>query len=301
MKQRFLGLSGVTLTFAAAMLGCGDVPQNGPDGSPAPDSRTPDADAAIDGPEGPWNPGKLPGIALWLAADTGVTTNNSRVSTWADRSGNNNNAAQSVSARQPTLVTGVVNGQPVIRFDGTDDALQVNDSATLHFATDDFTIAVVAGFQNPTANVPYPYAALVSKQVVASPYRGPSLWANYPVPSVSTTLGLQLSGEAGYHVPSSSDGYNDGGFRLYSGRRTGGTHLEVRVDGVSEGATDAPTALDISATGEPLFVGGHVTTGNDVIQALLGDMAEVVAVHGPISEDDLAKLEAYLKAKYALH
>src|SRR5262245_40330762 len=140
MFERFL-----IAAAATAVVGCGSLPPADPDSGTGSDARTPDArtpDAGTsDAPDpGPWNPGKLPNLALWLVADTGVTTNNSRVTTWADRSGNNNNAAQSVIARQPTLVTGVVNGQPVVRFDGTDDALQVTDSATLQFGTGDFTI-----------------------------------------------------------------------------------------------------------------------------------------------------------------
>ncbi len=63
------------------------------------------------------------GLQLWLKADEGVTTRGSRVKKWSDQSGNGNDALQVDPERQPFLVEGQLNGQPVIRFDGVDDRL----------------------------------------------------------------------------------------------------------------------------------------------------------------------------------
>jgi hypothetical protein len=63
------------------------------------------------------------GLQLWLKADEGVTTSGSRVKRWGDQSGNGNDAHQADPERQPFLVEGQLNGQPVIRFDGVDDRL----------------------------------------------------------------------------------------------------------------------------------------------------------------------------------
>jgi hypothetical protein len=52
--------------------------------------------------------------------------NGSGVSQWIDQSGNNRNATQSVGSNQPTLVNGVINGRPVVRFDGVSDFLTFN-------------------------------------------------------------------------------------------------------------------------------------------------------------------------------
>ncbi|HEY5924108.1 MAG TPA: hypothetical protein VIV11_20650, partial [Kofleriaceae bacterium] len=107
-------------------------------------------DAAVDGMTQPFTPAQLSGLALWLDANQNVVTSQSKVSTWMDRSGKNNNAGQSVAALQPSLVTGVINGLPVIRFLNT--ALQVTDSATLQWATDDFALFVVGGYKNTTTS-----------------------------------------------------------------------------------------------------------------------------------------------------
>lgn len=46
------------------------------------------------------------------------------VASWADASGNGNSATQATSADQPICTANVVNGQNVVRFDGTGDELQ---------------------------------------------------------------------------------------------------------------------------------------------------------------------------------
>jgi hypothetical protein len=62
-------------------------------------------------------------MRLWLKADAGVTTSGGLVSVWADQSGQGNDLVQGDSASQPTLLTGSLNGLPVIHFDGTSDHL----------------------------------------------------------------------------------------------------------------------------------------------------------------------------------
>ena len=63
------------------------------------------------------------GMALWLDASISVTSNNGRVSAWADRTGSDLRATQSQVGSQPTLMTG--SGNPAIRFDGVSSWLSV--------------------------------------------------------------------------------------------------------------------------------------------------------------------------------
>jgi hypothetical protein len=63
------------------------------------------------------------GLALWVRADQGVTLSGSAVSAWADCSGNDRHAVQSVPAQQPIFVPDAVQGHPALRFDGVDDCL----------------------------------------------------------------------------------------------------------------------------------------------------------------------------------
>lgn len=71
-------------------------------------------------------PGGVPsGIALWYKADAGVTTSTG-VSVWADQSGNIRHLLQGTTSAQPVYNTAsnLINFQPTIGFDGTNDFLQ---------------------------------------------------------------------------------------------------------------------------------------------------------------------------------
>jgi hypothetical protein len=59
------------------------------------------------------------GLALWLAADSGVTTNaGGLVSAWSDQSLAGHSASQASSGSQPTFLTNQLNGLPVVHFAG---------------------------------------------------------------------------------------------------------------------------------------------------------------------------------------
>src|SRR5215831_8015184 len=59
------------------------------------------------------------GLALWLAADSGVTTNASGlVSGWTDQSGQGHSASQASSGAQPAILAKQLNSLPVVHFTG---------------------------------------------------------------------------------------------------------------------------------------------------------------------------------------
>jgi len=81
------------------------------------------------------------GLALWLRADSGVTTTGGAVSAWADQSGNRREAVQETAAKRPVLIPDAVRHRPALRFDGVDDVL----AATLPVeGLGGLTIAIVA-------------------------------------------------------------------------------------------------------------------------------------------------------------
>ena len=51
-----------------------------------------------------FKPNQLSGLVLWLRADSNLTLNGSILSEWKDCSGNNNNALQTSSINQPSLI-----------------------------------------------------------------------------------------------------------------------------------------------------------------------------------------------------
>ena len=77
-----------------------------------------------------FGPGIAPGgvggnLVLWLKADAS-TTIATGVSNWTDQSTAGNDVTQGTGANQPGLITGALNYQPVLTFDGTDDLSTTN-------------------------------------------------------------------------------------------------------------------------------------------------------------------------------
>lgn len=66
-------------------------------------------------------------LELWLNANTLSLTNGAPVSTWNDTSGAGNSAIQTNSAFRPIWLTNLINGQPVVRFNGTNNYMDIGN------------------------------------------------------------------------------------------------------------------------------------------------------------------------------
>jgi hypothetical protein len=267
-------------TGASTQMDSGSVAEAAADqGAPAVDAGPPQ-----------WNPGLIPGLALWLDGTKGLAYGPSGLA-WLDQSGNGNDATP---AGAPTIAMGAIGGNPAVHFNGTTDYLIIQDSASLQFSTDDFAIAMVAAHTTPLTGQ-WGYGLLYSKQVAsAAPYIGPAIVAN----SLQFTGALfaQVANQSGSEIQTTEQDFNSGKPFMLVLRRTGGTTLSLRVNGADAvAATGAGYAIDVSAPGNALHIGGSVKQ-----QDVLGDVAEVVATHGALSSTDLADLEGYLSAKYGL-
>ncbi|HKP56273.1 MAG TPA: hypothetical protein VJV78_06125 [Polyangiales bacterium] len=213
---------------------------------------------------------------------------------WLDRSDARNHAVARSERTSPSFAEVALNGRPALLFDGKGQHLAVEDASALQFGTGDFTLAAVLRHTTPTASE-WGYGCIASKQESTHPYLGPSLWGN------SEGRTGQLLGQLAYHsqrVLSGADDLNQGGPLLAVLQRRsvrGGTKLILRVNGNEARSTLGPT-VDVSAPGSPL----HIGSTPDPRQALRGNIAEIVAIKGPLAEADSESLEAYLREKYGL-
>ncbi|MGV3773904.1 MAG: LamG-like jellyroll fold domain-containing protein, partial [Verrucomicrobiales bacterium] len=82
-------------------------------------------------------------LKLWLKAESIEGEANSLVTNWIDSSGNNNSAIADLEDYAPTLVNDSINGNPAVRFDGTDDFLRVLEVENLALTGDIATYAVL--------------------------------------------------------------------------------------------------------------------------------------------------------------
>lgn len=63
----------------------------------------------------------------YYSADDLTGGDGSKVQTWADRSSNGYDLTQDTESLRPTLYTNVLNGKPLVWFDGTDDFMDASD------------------------------------------------------------------------------------------------------------------------------------------------------------------------------
>ncbi len=66
-----------------------------------------------------FTPSNISGLKIWLSSDTLVNQSGGAVAQWGDLSGNNNSAIQPVSLNQPLVISNVINGKPVLEFNGS--------------------------------------------------------------------------------------------------------------------------------------------------------------------------------------
>jgi hypothetical protein len=233
-------------------------------------------------------------LVVWLDAARGVT--GSPVTRWADQSGAGNDATQTVSGRQPALTASGINGLPSITFDGATTFLQIADSATTRWGTGDFALFVVMrGAPNVATN-----AMLYNKSELPSPYSGINLLLSATRGSVSAKASIQL--DADFYATSLDD-FDDADPHVLGGRLVAagaGALLEMRADGARQGMLSVTGAINIDAPGQPTIIGHNGYNPASGFQAYKGDIAEIVAVKGTVSDAELASLEAYLTDKYGI-
>jgi len=67
---------------------------------------------------------EIPDLKLWITADRGVRTS-AGIAISSDQSGNEVHGEQADAGKVPEILEDGINGQPVFRFDGTDDDIPV--------------------------------------------------------------------------------------------------------------------------------------------------------------------------------
>jgi hypothetical protein len=243
---------------------------------------------ATGGDGGPCDPSTLgSSLVLWLEGDMGLTSSgNPAMVTWTDQSPAKNDASSGTGqTNAPTIDSTVVNMHTAVKFDGA-NSLVVQDATSLHWGTNSFAVWLVMSDATGTAD-----AAAGTGFTILSKLA--------PMAGSSVGLALQLypGGIEAYDYQSAqvrapSTAVADGKFHIVGAVRSGGV-LTMRLDGAS--AMTGPFATNVTAGGQVVALG---TSPNLGPPAFAGDIAEVIAVNGPVA--DPACLESYLKAKYGL-
>lgn len=215
-----------------------------------------------------WQPTNITGCKLWLKADAGITKDGSDyVSSWADQSGNGNDATQGTGDYQPLWSGNTLNGKPVVVFDGINDYLN-NISFTLN---QPMTIFVVWKCQN-----------LGITGTVLDSYDATDRIVFYQRSDNKTEIyaGVSLN----YSNPSPFSNY------ILSSTLVNSVNTNIYEEGVLKNTGNA---------GSNDMVGYTIGESGIYLSSYLnGDIAEIIIYNTALSDSNRQNVERYLDFKY---
>lgn len=225
-----------------------------------------------------FSPLDIAGLKVWLSADVGayvdagvtLATNGQAVQQWNDQSPEGNNVDQATVGFRPLYVTGIVNGKPIIRFDGVDDYIEKTYGAAL---TQPNTVIIVVKLISATGFVFGGVAGCADRNDF-----GPGILG-----------GGDLAVYAG-------TGFTDGtesvptAFLLFS----------VVFDGASSELFKGGTSIATGDAGAQSAGGLRLGTACSVASFEEMDVAEILVYNASLSPTNRAQVEAYLQSKYGI-
>ena len=229
-------------------------------------------------------PSDFSDLAVWLRADSGVTFDipTKQVSSWADKSGQNNNVSQIVSSNQPLRHGyGGVNDKAYIGFDGTNDDFISNGNSPIGT---DFTIFEVSKINGQT-NCVFSY----NKTGVSSIYFGTNtreLYATVEDAEVAITTKTNVDNLATNHI----------GILKKNSKRI---DLEYYDSANSIKTNNTNLAFNESTT----FNTDKFNIGSYVDDSLLldGNISEIIVYNRSLSESEISDVKGYLNLKYKIY
>lgn len=211
----------------------------------------------------PFSPTQIAGLKLWLKASTINLTDGTAVSSWADSSGLGNNVSQATGAQQPIYKTGIVNGKPIVRFDGVNDLLSGSDLGL----SQPFTVCCVVKASSGGI-----FQDIVDQGVPSATVHNSNNFAMYAGNTVdgSTNIIGAFHTFIGIYNGASSTGYTNG---------------------------NSDISGDVGA-----FNTSGLTIGNNAgaTSSFTGDIAEVLIYNSALSSTNRSNIQSYLKTTYGL-
>ncbi|MDF2457070.1 MAG: hypothetical protein K0R51_3063, partial [Cytophagaceae bacterium] len=226
-------------------------------------------------------------LKMWLKADAGTstTTNGTALSTWTDQSPDARSATQGTAASRPTFynTTNLINFNPAINFDGTEDmtfsstGLPSGNSTRFLFAV--ATANGTAGsnqwifsYGTQTAGRNF---SIGQQGGTNNPFNG--MWGG-PADVIQT-------GSAFSSVP-----------LIINGGFTAGTTLSITSN---QRASETKTNNTINTQlATPAYIGR--SAGGGITERWNGMIAEVICYNGTPSVDQNAQINTYLAIKYGI-
>jgi hypothetical protein len=224
------------------------------------------------------------GMAVWYDASDASTfsySSSNIISQWADKSGNSRNATQGTTSAQPTRESNVINGLPVVRFDGSNDFL----SFTNIFNGDtSFTM----------------FWVLRPRNVSSGTYQ----------PSFSSQLSPDFDDGALHYINPSSQGaaypFNSRGWATYDGVNTYVANTSYLMEFIADGSVykvfrnGSQESTNKAIGSAPNYAITNMAAQNNPGRASQFDFGEILIYTTALSGADVTANRAYLNAKWGL-
>jgi len=207
------------------------------------------------------------------------------VTSWTDVSGNARNVSGAPGDQPASVISSLLNSKTAARFDGSTDtltraAVDLGQSWSIFaaFTTGSSVTGILVSDGYSSNDVSYMLGA-------ASPFMGVGELVTGIHRSNSWTIAKEAS------PLSAATGY------LAAGIRTSGSGLFVYKNG-SQVATAAAGSATTFNSGDSLFIGRRWDIAE--VPFWNGDIAEIIAYNGSLSDTERQKIEGYLAHKYGL-
>jgi hypothetical protein len=229
-------------------------------------------------PAPPVPPIPVNGLRLWVQADApegGVVKDiNNLVNTWADGSGYTNTAIQTIPAYQPVYIDNAINGKPTLRFDGTDDRINIT---SLTGTINPYTFIMVI---RPTG--------LINHNQSIGATGG---WSQFQFHGAANgTVYCGTSASARLTAPAKT--MTDSTTQLFSFSFTGTTtSSKLYRNGIS---VASGTLSQTPAAWTGFIIGGTSTN------TIKGDVPEIIIYNRVLSDTERTTVELYLLNKYGI-
>lgn len=215
------------------------------------------------------------GLALWLAADRGVTLANGVASKWLDQSPNHADATQVAAASRPKPIK-ADNGLPLLEFDGKDDYL-----------------ALPEGFANFSAGLTFFAVAQYLEESECAAVMQFSNDSEVDDIDFGRFQGA-LHYEVGENYVNASQGtLSVGPLTLLEFAHDEDEGVELRMDGQFMTAGEMPLPSVVSRVGN--FVGRSLYRD---CSPLKGSVAEILFYSRPLGQEERLLVEQYLSKKW---
>lgn len=236
-----------------------------------------------------FQPSDYANCVLWLdAADSStITLNNSTVSQWDDKSGNNKHAVQSTEVDQPVYTYNALNNRNVLTFA---DSQYLQGSSLGILGTNAATVFIVCTpSTNPQASIAY-YQGKSSLVALTS--------RNIDMQTEDNKSGFRFVG-GGCYNEFNEDIVNGTSYVVTMRNADNATAAEYEryLNGVL--STTAASAGTPNTTDNIYIIGDSVYHTGD-IYAYIGDISEVIVYNRAVTDSEREHIEQYLANKWGI-